>query len=79
MSKHTWEDVVRECEEILQMNGHANSPLESNLPNVVRDLVYKICGSPAEQAEPCACCGRPFKINIHGVCSKCGHMQPPAA
>lgn len=47
MSKeYTWEDVVRECEEILQLNGHAESPLMSNLPNIIRDLVYKITALP---------------------------------
>jgi len=43
---YTWEDVVRECEDLLQMNGHAASPLQSNLPNVIRDLIFKVIGSP---------------------------------
>ena len=45
-NEYTWEDVVKECEDILQMNGHAKSPLQSNLPNAIRDLVFKITGSP---------------------------------
>jgi len=54
MKEYTWEDVVRECEEILQINGHADSPLQSNLPNVIRDLIFKITGSPnaSHQADP---------------------------
>ncbi len=47
MSKdHTWEDVVRECEDILQLNEHAVSPLMSNLPNIIRDMVFKLCILP---------------------------------
>lgn len=36
--KYHWEDVVTECEKILGLEGHARSPLESSLPNAVRDL-----------------------------------------
>lgn len=46
MKEYTWEDIIKQCEEILQMNGHARLPVESNLPNVIRDLVFKVCGSP---------------------------------
>jgi len=50
---YSWESVVIECEEILQLNGHARSPLESNLPNIIRDLVYKITVLPiaSQQAD----------------------------
>jgi len=43
---HVWEDVITECEGILQMNGHARCALESNLPNVIRDLMFKASGYP---------------------------------
>lgn len=46
MKEYTWEDIVKECERLLQMNGHARSPVDANLPNVIRDLVFKVCGSP---------------------------------
>jgi len=32
-----WEDVVRECERILELEGHAENPLSSNLPNAIRE------------------------------------------
>jgi hypothetical protein len=34
----TWNDVVKECEQILGCKDTADSPLQSNLPNLVRDL-----------------------------------------
>lgn len=35
---YDWEAVVIECEQILGLKGHAESPLNSNLSNAVRDL-----------------------------------------
>ena len=33
-----WEDVITECEDILELEGHAESPLSSSLPNVIREF-----------------------------------------
>jgi hypothetical protein len=33
-----WHDIVKQCEEILKCEDSAESPLHSNLPNLVRDL-----------------------------------------
>lgn len=82
MKEHTWEDVVKECEDMLQMNGHAESPLMSNLPNVIRDLLYKLHGSPtasqpsdaADQRINCSKCGHEQDRVLY--CQKCGHIWP---
>lgn len=34
----SWENLVEECEGVLELEGHAESPLMSNLPNVLRGL-----------------------------------------
>lgn len=39
-SERTWHDVVVECERILGCPDTAESPLMSNLPNLVRDLKH---------------------------------------
>ena len=36
--EYTWNDVVKKCEQILGCEDTADSPLQSNLPNLVRDL-----------------------------------------
>ena len=36
--EYTWHDVVKKCEQILGCEDTADSPLQSNLPNLVRDL-----------------------------------------
>jgi hypothetical protein len=36
--RYWWEDVVAECEEILKLEGHAENPLASSLPNVIREF-----------------------------------------
>ena len=43
MSERTWHDVVVECEEILgcEPGDTAESPLSSNLPNLIRDLLIE--------------------------------------
>jgi len=41
MSERTWHDVVVECEKILgcEPGDTAESPLSSNLPNLIRDIL----------------------------------------
>jgi len=68
MINYTWESVVRECEDILQVNYHARTPLESNLPNIIRDMIYKLTVLPtasyqADPADPiplCPFCEKPM-------------------
>jgi len=54
MINYTWESVVRECEDILQVNYHAQTPLESNLPSILRDMIYKltVLSNASHQADP---------------------------
>lgn len=37
--KKGWHDVVIECERILGLEGTAESPITSNLPNALRDII----------------------------------------
>jgi len=38
---YTWRDVIKECERILGCDDTAESPLMSDLPNLIRDLKRK--------------------------------------
>jgi hypothetical protein len=59
-SKYDWENVVKDCEQILGLEGHAENPMSSNLPNAVRDL--KANKTPGE-------------IKIIYDCTKCSHKK----
>lgn len=55
MSKeYTWEDVIKECEDVLRLNEHAKSPLMCNLPNIIRDLIFKLSVYPITNITPAA-------------------------
>ena len=36
-----WEGIVWECERLLECPDHAESPLMSNLPNLIRDRIVR--------------------------------------
>lgn len=38
----TWHDVVKECEGILHLEGTAETPWLSNLPNILRELKREV-------------------------------------
>jgi len=59
-SEYDWENVIIDCEVILGLKGHATSPLNSNLPNVVRDL---------KNDKPLG------KIKILYNCGQCSHKK----
>ena len=42
MDKYTWHDVIKECEQVLGCEYSADSPLMCNLPNLIRDLQFKL-------------------------------------
>jgi hypothetical protein len=58
--KYDWEDVIKDCEKILGLEGHAENPISSNLPNAVRDL--KANKTPGE-------------IKIIYDCTQCSHKK----
>ena len=59
MDEHTWHDVVKECEQILGCDDTAKSPLQSNLPNLIRSLQIGsrnlICMGCKKLPEQCDC------------------------
>ena len=59
-SEYDWENVVLDCEVILGLEGHATSPENSNLPNVVRGL-------KADKT--------PSQIKILYNCGQCTHKK----
>jgi len=51
----TWQDVVKECEDILDLKDHSELPYVCNLPNLIRDLKFKLEKAEAaasHQADP---------------------------
>lgn len=42
MNEYTWHDVIKECEQVLGCEYPAESPLMCNLPNLIRDLQFKL-------------------------------------
>ena len=60
MSNYDWEDVVKDCEQILGLEGHAENPMSSNLPNAVRDLKWNKI---------------PGELKILYDCTQCSHKN----
>ncbi len=50
---YTWHDVIKECEQVLGCEDSAVSPLMCNLPNLIRDLQWRLKSAtqPAVEAE----------------------------
>lgn len=46
---YTWHDVIKECEKVIGCEYSAKSPLMCNLPNLIRDLKFKLQASEKEQ------------------------------
>lgn len=86
MDEYTWHDVIKECEQVLGCEYSAESPLMCNLPNLIRDLQFKLekadkrhlTSRSSRAADVCAHCGQPIAMKTV-VCAADGngHVSPP--
>ena len=74
MKHYSWHDVVKECERVIGCEDSAASPLMCNLPNLIRDLKWKLeqaqqitqQGDPADEGWKCGLCGKGKEVDHYG-------------